>query len=343
MQGSIYRPRYKDRRGTKRESNVSWLRVSVNGTLIRESTGTDDEDEARAVLERRYKELQSVTLASLERLFLDDYAFNGYRTERRARELIGHVVSYFGPERSDLTGQDIASYIRSGLEAGVTRATVNRETAALKRAFKLATQRGLAVSGPRIPKLRENNARQGFIEREQLERIVSFLSPYLRPPVSVAFVTGWRFRSELQSMRWSQVDFERGWIRLEPRTTKNRDGREFPLIPELRSILEEQRQDRSDFVFHHRDGRRIREPKNAWNDATRKAGSPGLRIHDLRRSAARNMVRAGVSPLVAMKLCGWRSLAMLQGYAIVESTLLAEAGEKLSYFGSHGTSSIRSE
>src|SRR5262245_50331811 len=51
------------------------------------------------------------------------------------------------------------------------------------------------------------------------------------------FVTGWRSRSEMLPLRWSQVDLAGGFVRLEPGTTKNMETR-LPLIPELRALLE---------------------------------------------------------------------------------------------------------
>jgi site-specific recombinase XerD len=82
-------------------------------------------------------------LRELREPLLDDYRFNNYRSERRARELIENVVAFFGPERENLTGQDIAVYVRARLDAGRARATVNRELAALRRAFNIASQQGL--------------------------------------------------------------------------------------------------------------------------------------------------------------------------------------------------------
>lgn len=53
-----------------------------------------------------------------------------------------------------------------------------------------------------------------------------------------SFITGWRSRSEVLPLTWAQIDFAGGFVRLEPGTTKNKDGRAFPLIPELRALLE---------------------------------------------------------------------------------------------------------
>ena len=66
-----------------------------------------------------------------------------------------------------------------------------------------------------------------------------------------------------------------------------------------------------------------------WVTACRKAGRPRLLPHDLRRSAVRNLERAGISRSVAMKLTGHKTEAVYRRYAIVAENDLREAGAKL--------------
>ena len=81
-------------------------------------------------------------------------------------------------------------------------------------------------------------------------------------------------------------------------------------------------------VFH-RYGRPIKSLRRAWLTACRKVGRPGLLPHDLRRSAVRNLERAGISRSVAMKLTGHKTEAVYRRYAIVAEKDLREAGAKL--------------
>ena len=48
-------------------------------------------------------------------------------------------------------------------------------------------------------------------------------------------------------------------------------------------------------------------------------------FHDLRRTAARNLRKAGVAEGVIMKIGGWRSRSVFEGYAIVSQSDIAEA------------------
>ncbi len=76
-------------------------------------------------------------------------------------------------------------------------------------------------------------------------------------------------------------------------------------------------------------GRRIMEPRKAWKRACRAAGYPGLLIHDLRRSAVRNMKQAGVPRSVAMKITDHKTESVYRRYAIVSDADLKTAADAL--------------
>ena len=82
------------------------------------------------------------------------------------------------------------------------------------------------------------------------------------------------------------------------------------------------------FVFH-RHGRRIKNLQKSWEDACTAAGYPGKLLHDLRRSAVRNMERAGLSRSVAMQLTGHKTGAVYRRYAITSEADLREGVDRL--------------
>jgi len=114
-------------------------------------------------------------------------------------------------------------------------------------------------------------------------------------------------------------------------TTKGGDARTFPYgqAPELRELVEAQYAARTGvFVFPGAGGSRLVTEGTfykAWHDACRRAGVPGRLVHDLRRTAARDMRRAGISEGEIMKLCGWHTRAMFDRYNIIDEQDLAAA------------------
>jgi len=105
-------------------------------------------------------------------------------------------------------------------------------------------------------------------------------------------------------MRVKQVDLSQKIIRLEPGTTKNHDGREVFMTDAVRHILAALVEGKSanDFVFTRKDGKPVKMFRGTWKNACKYAGVPGLLFHDLRRTGARNLRRAGVAEGVIMKI-----------------------------------------
>jgi len=123
---------------------------------------------------------------------------------------------------------------------GASHAEINRELTILKRMFSLAFQAGKLLLKPHIPLLREDNVRTGFFEADQFASVYERLPAAIRPAIEFAYITGWRIPSEVLTLQWRNVDFKAAEVRLDPGSTKNRDGRVFPFTDDLDRLLEEQ-------------------------------------------------------------------------------------------------------
>lgn len=186
--------------------------------------------------------------------------------------------------------------------------------------------------------LEEDNVRKGFVNPDEFALIEAELPAYARPIAAVGYITGWR-RGEILSRRWRHVDFSTGFLRLERGETKNKKGRSFPLIPRLRAVLEAQYERKKeierrtgqivDALIFFDSGKPIKTIRKCWETACEGAGHPGLLFHDLRRSAARNLVRAGISTKLAKDYLGHQTYSIFDRYAIEDAELLEEQAAKL--------------
>jgi integrase len=120
---------------------------------------------------------------------------------------------------------------------------------------------------------------------------------------------------------------------LNPGETKNKGGRQMPMFGPMRECLLMQKSIRDAkfrkcrYAFFGETGERIVDFRKAWASACEKAGVEGLIFHDLRRSAARNMRRAGVPENTIMKIAGWKTPAMFRRYDIQDGRDIQRAAE----------------
>lgn len=264
---------------------------------------------------------RTLTIRDLGRMIQAHYEANGQKSGDRMAHAMIHLRRFYRERPATQAARGFHDYASSRLHQGAARGTIQRERAALRLGLRLAWERGLIRAIPPIPSVRVTNERRGFFSPEEFWG----LHGELREPVSdialFAYITGWR-RGEILPLRWSQVDVEAGDIRLFPGTTKNGEGRIFPFNGHrLLSALIRRRvgQRCGTFVFH-RDGREVLSIRREWKRACARAGVGNRLLHDLRRTAARDMVRAGVPPPTVMRIMGLKTASMLIRYAIQDQS-----------------------
>lgn len=345
-----------------RRGNVWWIDYSFRGKRHRESSGSTKKKDATALLRKRMKEMgeggpmvdeEKLTIEDLKEAIVTDYEVNGKKSLPRMKRAFQHVQDYFTDWRAvDITTGRVKRYIVARQDEGAANATINKELAALRRAFNLLKEEDQISRVPHIPTLSTDNVRKDFLTMGDVEAICAEISADLAPVVRFAAYTGWR-KGEVLDMRWRQVDFDAGMVHLDPGTTKNKEGRTFPIsaLPPLEKLLRRQKartekvEKRTDrlvpWVFH-RNGREIKSMRGAWNGATKRAGLDGAWFHDLRRTAVKNLEDAGVPRSVATKLTGHKTESVYRRYAIADEDALKEGVEKLAKLHQDGPEENRS-
>lgn len=333
---------------------IWWVKYYVNGRPVRESTGTAKEREAERFLKQREGRAAAglPLLPRADRVRYEEaaadlrqhYETTGSRDSSEAEKRLKHLDHFFlGRRLANIGGADGAAYVAHRQKEGAANGTINRELAVLTKMLRLAYENGKLLRLPVIRKLKEAAPRSGFFERDAFLAVRSRLPDDLQVAVNIAYTYGWRMQSEVLMLNRSQLDLDAGRLRLEPGTTKNGEGREVYLTPEIKSVLAGQlvRVDTLQrqvgrivpYLFPHLRGRhrgeRRQDFRKAWVTACTRSGLSGMLRHDFRRTAVRNMVNAGVPERVAMTVTGHKTRSVFDRYHIVSPGDLQDVARRL--------------
>jgi integrase len=269
---------------------------------------------------------ERVTLEELLRALEKDLEMRGRKSLPQVRSHLKPVQAFFGEIRAlAVTPDRLRDYVRVQQQAGAAPATINPQLELIRRAFTLASEAGTLTHVPRVPRLPERNARQGFLERPDLEAVLACLGDGdVRDFVEWFSWTGMR-PGEILALTWP--DWETWVVRLHAKDAKSGYGRILALEGPLRAIIERRLAARRldcPLIFHRR-GRPIGDIRKRWRSACAAGGVTGKLLCDLRRTAIRNMVRAGVDPAVNMKISGHRTRAVFDRYNIIAQADLRDA------------------
>jgi integrase len=316
-----------------KRGNRYWISYYNRGKEFRESGGRT-EAEAKRFLKNRIKEIYGGQFVGpqVERITVDEALDHliehlknkGAKSVNNLKSDLKPIREWFGLDRAvDVTNTRIERYIQDRLSREKRPATVNRGLQGLRQALRLLHKEGRIAKIPYISLLREDNARQGFFEKHEFLAVIDNLSSPYDDITIWAYSSAWR-KSEILGLLWEDVDRNEREIRL--RTSKNGQGRVLPLEGELWEVIqrrwvarEVKRSSGESFIsplVFHRKGERIADFRKAWSKACKDAKCLGKLFHDLRRTAIRNMIRAGVPQSVAMSISGHRTIHTFLRYNI---------------------------
>lgn len=337
----VYKRKWKDKDGRKRESKEWWYDFYFEGWRHREK-GTPNRRETESLGYEKLKALKEGRLGveqktktkfdELAEDFLTDYRVNKKRTLYKAQHCVKLLLGEFGgKEAAGITTPRIKTYVQKRMKEKASNGTINRELAALKRMFNLAVRSTppKVTQVPYVPMLKEAPPRKGFFEHSEYLSLLVALPEPLQPVLVFGYRVGWR-KEEILNLTWDQVDLVEGTVRIEAGDTKNEEARTIYLDDELKALFREQLAKRKvdcPYVFH-REGEKIKYFRKSWKSACAKAGLGDKIFHDLRRTAVRNMVRAGIPERVAMMISGHKTRSVFERYNIVSPDDLRQAAER---------------
>ena len=349
--------------GKPTETGPWWLKYYREGRPYYESSDTEDKSEARRKLKEREgqvatgqyhgPQVERTRFEDLVNLIRQDYALNERKSDQRLEIFIKHLTPYFRQVRArGMTTERITGYIVKRQEQGAANGTINRELGCLKRMFRLAYQQTPphVARVPHIPMLDEHNIRSGFFEHEDFLALTGALPDYAQVAVTLAYYSGMRM-GEVYSLQWKQVNWTQGKLFLKAEDTKTNTPRVLYLTGDLLRVLmtwktrSETKWSQCPWICH-RGGVRLQSLKHSWRQACGRVGlglmvtdeKKGVEIwqgkipHDFRRTAVRNMLRAGVPEKIAMAISGHKTRSVFDRYNIVNESDLEQAAKSLSAY-----------
>ena len=317
--------------------------------LLGEVAGGDDPAEARKTAAR------TMTLAALCALYLAEGAGHKKPATLKADRgrIRNHVVPLLGSRRIDQIARADAERLVRDVTAGRTAApvpkhpgrgrvaqggagTAGQALAVLGAVMAFAVARGLRddnpVRGVRKPPIRKM---ERFLSEAEIARLGEALDgeaaasgdPYPAAAIRLLLFTGCR-RSEVVGLRWEWIDTERAMIFLPDSKTGRKPV--YLNAPALAVLAALPRQDGNPHVIcGHRDGGAYVGMDKVWRRVRAAAGTPGLRLHDLRHSFASLGAAGGGSLLVLGKLLGHRNAATTERYAHLSADPMRQAAEAI--------------
>jgi integrase len=352
--GSVIKVKTKLPNGETVESRYWYILYYHNGRKIRESSKSESKQVAEKLLQHRLAEsglglrpeqdVKGVRYEHVRDAWFQEHQNQGRAVYRRADGTVtisglDHLDEFFkGMLVTRITSDTLRKYIEHRRKAGAADPTIRRNFVMLRSMLNLARKEGKLrlADVPHFPMPKDSKPRTGFVLPDVFHKLLESLPKNLRPLLTFIYYTGCRKGAALK-ITWNMVNKDCREIELPGSITKTGEPLTLPLVGEgldevskmLRKMF------RADGPVFDATNLRV-----AWNKTCHKLGLgvyekrlyTGLTIHDLRRSAARNLIRAGVSRGVAMTITGHKTEAVFERYNITDTNDMKEALVKVGQY-----------
>ena len=321
----------------RRQSRFWWIAAKLpNGERIRQSAGTENRDEAEALLARiKLEAFRAQHFGIKPQRSWQETVVRYLSSKSNLRSLrdVQRICRMLDPYLGNLTLQkidgDVIWKVTQGeLKRGNAPATVNRYLALIRNVLRTARDEWQWIdSMPKVRLLPGEVQRDRWLTREEAQRLIDSCAPHLAALVRFALATGCRAR-EITDLEWARVDLARRTAWLD--RTKNGTPRGVPLNADALAVLESVHGQHPVYCFTYRG-----EPigwdvtNTAWQTALKKAGITDFRFHDLRHTWASWHRQAGTSCDELKDLGGWKTRSMVDRYAKFATENLASAAARI--------------
>jgi len=241
------------------------------------------------------------------------------------------------PEETAKIEAEATTWVENGVKA-----TTNKRLTILRAMMNFAAKRGVIHKNdiPAFPiDANVDNKRRGYLDAEDLAKLLKELPGYLHPFVRFLYATGMR-SGQGSKLTWDMVDRNTTELHVPGELTKNREEFVLPLVhrdgtPIFDFVTDLKKLARfpGQPIFDTTDFR------SQWRQACHKLGLGiyneetrayrGAKPHDFRRTAVRNMVLAGIPQPVAMQISAHKTDSVFRRYAIVDRSAIQEAFQNL--------------
>jgi len=298
-----------------------WVRFSVGGVKVRRSTETIDREAANEFEARLRSDLwRQVRLGERPKYLWEQaverwYAEAQGRDKERDYERLTWFAEYLNSTPLAAINRRVIDMLREVKAKESSTSTSNRHMALLRMILRKAEREWDWIDrAPNVPMYRQEKSEPRFLTRAEFMKLLKALPPHLKALAEFSVETGLRMRN-VTGLTWNQVSLARPQMFVPAARAKSGETIALPLSRRALEILRTQRGKHPERVFTFRK-RPIDDCNGAsFKKATRIAGLPWLRWHDLRHTWASWHVQSGTPLHVLQELGGRRTLAMVQRYA----------------------------
>ena len=340
--------------GLYRRGKIWWMAYTVDGRQHCESTRTSNKRLARKIVDIRRAEIAEGRFPLLlksnapalkeylsqyleSRIDLHPNTRTRYGVSRRCLE------GFFAAARlSDITDVRIEDYKTARLREGTGPVGVNRDLSLLRLVLKQAKRDRYIAHSPLENREHFLNERKERLQArpftlDEEQRLLSVANGYLHTLILLLLDTGLRPNAEALTLKWRDVDFERGMVTVV--SSKTPAGlRTVPMTSRLKAELLRWKKltgpKNSEFVFFYprNPAKHLLHVRKTWARALKDAKVAKRRLYDCRSTFCSRMYAAGIQPFLIELLMGHAGNSLVHTYAKADDDFKRDAAAKLEAF-----------